>query len=131
MNTKYFSQLNEANTHPCHRASEQQIRGFGSYFPAATSAGQLQDHHFLLLRLNNVTLQVFFEEHFPRRFERVFRRRRAKVRALDSSACTQCTDLLGCICRVYSSGGGGGEASPPNMSASPPRERVLTKSGIC
>ena len=33
--------------------------------------------------------------------------------------------------RVYSSGGGGGEASPPNMSASPPRERVLTKSGIC
>ena len=33
-----------------------------------------------------VTLQVFFEVHFPRRFERVFRRERAKVRALGSSA---------------------------------------------
>ena len=60
--------------------------------PAATSVGKpRKDQYFLLLCLNVVTLQVFFETHFPRCFERVFRRGRTKVGVLDSSACTACT----------------------------------------
>ena len=60
----------------------------------ATSAGQPhKDQNFLLLRLNIVNLQV----HFSRHFERVFRHRREKVGALDSSACTQHTELCGHI----------------------------------
>ena len=56
-----------------------------------------RDQHFLLLRLNIVTLLAFFETYFPRSFERVFFHGRAKVGELDSSACTRRTELCGRI----------------------------------
>ena len=63
----------------------------------ANHAHKDQHTHFLLLCVNVVTLQVFFEVHFPWHYERVFHRRRAKVKALDSSTCALCIDLRGCI----------------------------------
>ena len=105
MHFEYVAQLNEdqifftANIKLIHvHASERRIQGFGGYLPVAISASQLRkDQRFQLLHLNIVTLQVFFDIHFPQHFERVFRCERAKLGTLDSSACTRHTELRGHI----------------------------------